>query len=597
MFVGQYAKLISPAVLRKGLVVDQQINKETEQESSTLFRVSNMVEQEKLQVSPAFPGSQNSGVKLQDAFNNPWFMIDSTALLNDKSISSSGGLLEDNFSYVLQGVIPKEINDSYLEKLSNAEYANKLSEFSQPKSEMFPTASDSYFEVNSPLSFWGTCPLDLDTIKLDDVFQVDKDELFQSPTLAELNANDESLFDSFDCFDHFLPNENKTLNKQMSGSDLITDYNMSAFNTSDQPKEADSYSKVSESIKQESASSQDGLSQEKEMSCKDFKNSDIKPKNDSSLHDTLQGVPFSVDSKKTKKNLKQNHDTHFKVYKDAPLQEDSVEKCLKKLHELPSTSLNDNSDTDEDSEMDAEYSTDADDFSEDEGMLYSSKYTAVNKGNHEKKRSRYFWQYNMQSKGPKGPKLKLAGKFCNVHDVKRVGDPIFNKNCPIDGIKHSGKARRGDGNDLTPNPKKLHSIGRELDKLNQIIEGLVPVNELPMNARTKSRKEKNKLASRACRLKKKAQHEANKLKLFGLQEEQKHLLMLTKEVKKLIKWRMMHTKQSKPQSILAAIEALQKNKAAAKVAGCSADFVNDVLKHVGSGEENGGLMVAPEYED
>ncbi len=37
--------------------------------------------------------------------------------------------------------------------------------------------------------------------------------------------------------------------------------------------------------------------------------------------------------------------------------------------------------------------------------------------------------------------------------------------------------------------------------------------------RTKSRKEKNKLASRACRLKKKAQHEANKLKLHGLEEE------------------------------------------------------------------------------
>ena len=37
--------------------------------------------------------------------------------------------------------------------------------------------------------------------------------------------------------------------------------------------------------------------------------------------------------------------------------------------------------------------------------------------------------------------------------------------------------------------------------------------------RTKSRKEKNKLASRACRLKKKAQHEANKIKLSGLEDE------------------------------------------------------------------------------
>jgi hypothetical protein len=44
--------------------------------------------------------------------------------------------------------------------------------------------------------------------------------------------------------------------------------------------------------------------------------------------------------------------------------------------------------------------------------------------------------------------------------------------------------------------------------------------------RTKSRKEKNKLASRACRLKKKAQHEANKLKLHGLEEEHSEYLTL-----------------------------------------------------------------------
>lgn len=55
------------------------------------------------------------------------------------------------------------------------------------------------------------------------------------------------------------------------------------------------------------------------------------------------------------------------------------------------------------------------------------------------------------------------------------------------------------------------------------INGLVKkhncVPDLSFTFRTKSRKEKNKLASRACRLKKKAQHEANKLKLHGLEEE------------------------------------------------------------------------------
>ena len=60
----------------------------------------------------------------------------------------------------------------------------------------------------------------------------------------------------------------------------------------------------------------------------------------------------------------------------------------------------------------------------------------------------------------------------------------------------SGKARKGDGNDLTPNPKKLHTIGKELDKLNRVINDMTPVSELPFNVRPHTRKEKNKLASR-----------------------------------------------------------------------------------------------------
>lgn len=28
-------------------------------------------------------------------------------------------------------------------------------------------------------------------------------------------------------------------------------------------------------------------------------------------------------------------------------------------------------------------------------------------------------------------------------------DPVFSPNCMIEGVKHAGKARRGDGNDLT----------------------------------------------------------------------------------------------------------------------------------------------------
>lgn len=110
-------------------------------------------------------------------------------------------------------------------------------------------------------------------------------------------------------------------------------------------------------------------------------------------------------------------------------------------------------------------------------------------------------------------------KMEDPHVLNEITDPVFSPDCSVRGIKHSGKARKGDGNDLTPNARKLYNIGRELDKLGRIINDMTPVSELPFNVRPKTRKEKNKLASRACRLKKKAQHEANKIKLHGLENE------------------------------------------------------------------------------
>ena len=64
------------------------------------------------------------------------------------------------------------------------------------------------------------------------------------------------------------------------------------------------------------------------------------------------------------------------------------------------------------------------------------------------------------------------------------------------GLARNRKGRRGDQDDLSPNPKKLLEISRELDRLNKVIGDLKPIHQLPQNARNKSRKEKNKLASR-----------------------------------------------------------------------------------------------------
>ena len=201
---------------------------------------------------------------------------------------------------------------------------------------------------------------------------------------------------------------------------------------------------------------------------------------------------------------------------------------------------------------------------------------------------RYFWQYNVQSKGPKGTRLASVDDNGDPHVLKEISDPVFSPDCQIEGVKHSGKARRGDGNDLTPNPKKLLMIGLELKKLSKVINDLTPVAEVPLTARSKSRKEKNKLASRACRLKKKAQHEANKIKLFGLQVEHKKMMSLISDIRKVIKKYADKSRPEIPASL--AIEQLVKQKGSpVHIAGRTSEFVNSILDNVASGINSGGL--------
>lgn len=63
-----------------------------------------------------------------------------------------------------------------------------------------------------------------------------------------------------------------------------------------------------------------------------------------------------------------------------------------------------------------------------------------------------------------------------------IANPVF--------LGSSGKARKGDGNDLTPNPRKLWSIGKELDRLNKVIGEMTPVADVPSSVKSRSRKEK-----------------------------------------------------------------------------------------------------------
>merc|ERR1719245_473947 len=193
------------------------------------------------------------------------------------------------------------------------------------------------------------------------------------------------------------------------------------------------------------------------------------------------------------------------------------------------------------------------------------------------RKERFFWQYNVQAKGPKGQKLALDTKIHDPHQLNEIIDPVFSDNVQVHGIKHSGKARRGDGNDLTANPAKLAKIGRELEKLGKEINMMTPVSEVPFLTRTKSRKEKNKLASRACRLKKKAQHEANKLKLHGLEEEHNELIRSMQQVKRILQAKWSGDGSGQQEQLTGEAERILKQSQKNYVSGRTTEYVNMMI--------------------
>ncbi|XP_053391886.1 protein CREBRF homolog [Mercenaria mercenaria] len=253
--------------------------------------------------------------------------------------------------------------------------------------------------------------------------------------------------------------------------------------------------------------------------------------------------------------------------------------------------LTSNEDDDSDSDKDFDDDSDSDlEGGHDIGSLSPSESLI---GTKEKQ---YFWQYNVQSKGPKGTRVKFELEE-DPHVLNDFEDPVFGSTSTgnLSGIgvsiKHGGKARKGDGNDIVPSPKKLCQIGLQLRKINKQINDFVPLGELPSQARSKSRKEKNKLASRACRLKKKAQHEANKIKLHGLELEHRRLLTVIHLIRQRLYQRLKKMPTDDKKSMSEVLEALIKEHLGEMVGGHTTDFVNSVIHKVEAGDWMGGISV------
>ncbi|XP_032890048.1 CREB3 regulatory factor-like isoform X2 [Amblyraja radiata] len=258
--------------------------------------------------------------------------------------------------------------------------------------------------------------------------------------------------------------------------------------------------------------------------------------------------------------------------------------------------LEDGSDTDQDGSQNEDeegddYDDDKDDFSdylsEAGNELEVCADVASDTGGRRLKR-RYFWEYSDSHATPSKQERILQP---SEWDSSTLPSNVYLKENGVgQGRRMGKKSRRTDVDDLTPNPRKLLYIGDELKKLNKVIEELRPVSELPLNVRPRSRKEKNKLASRACRLKKKAQHEANKIKLWGLNIEHDNLLQVIVAIKHQIMRRVEQRRGgTQEESMAGKLQALLHSTVGRSVAGHTSEFVSEVLEKVSVGEAEGNL--------
>ncbi|XP_043577753.1 uncharacterized protein LOC122565637 [Bombus pyrosoma] len=494
----------------------------------------------------------------------------------------------------------------------------------------------------------------------DDILQVDKADLIQGPTLAELNANDDTLLGDLNFDDLLLPEERvqpfkMDVNVAQSVGPLFNDNNV-VFAPSSFPQSGSTYRNICptylnthglnlnininvadnlETISPNAFPSPgtSNIAGSSTASSSTSLHPTNKPNGQSALHELLMRRCDNSFDNSTHGQMDvectSNKSKVSRLSMSAPTRTMALDQIWARREPRPhllstgslgvveagsTSSLSTGGalspdplyhidplshdegyeDSDDDSDHYDDYSSDNDTGGSDgedqnTGSRIGGGSVDSNRDSKHSKKERYFWQYNVQAKGPKGQRLVARARLEDPHILNEATDPVFSPHCALRGIKHSGKARKGDGNDLTPNPRKLYSIGRELDKLSRIINDMTPVSELPFTARPKTRKEKNKLASRACRLKKKAQHEANKIKLHGLEQEHKRLIQGICQAKQTLAAKLTEPNPENQEELTRQMEKYCKLATKIRIANHSTEFVNKVLDKVRSGVPDGGI--------
>ncbi|CAH1783745.1 unnamed protein product [Owenia fusiformis] len=444
-----------------------------------------------------------------------------------------------------------------------------------------------------------------DLLRMEDIFQVDSQDANQGPTLAELNSP------------HQITDITSMIKREKSKELPVQSISQSIPMCSLTPCSVISGSIIPSTVNSMSCGGKEPSSTITSMESMDISMLKVSDATDSSVtskqkwEQSIKSWAENKDAERTtqdtsilRRSLKRPLNDDQYQFKGVKVAKKDSPKGVTILKQSDSIERSDEEDEEVDEGFDSDLNEDeainvADDTSDDEDSIISGKSQEHHDDEplYPRPTNQYFWQYNLQSKGPKGKPLKMALQHTDPHDIGNFQDPVFSRLEKTAGIKvkHSGKARKGDGTDVRASPKKLYQIGNELKKLNKVINDMAPVSELPANVRPKTRKEKNKLASRACRLKKKAHHEANKVKLHGLDQEHQKLLFVLSQIKEEIQDHNLNPLPSSPriprESMIHKLDSLIKANLGHMIAGHTQEYVNSVIEKVRLGDPKGGLRI------
>ncbi|XP_067950474.1 protein CREBRF homolog [Watersipora subatra] len=176
-----------------------------------------------------------------------------------------------------------------------------------------------------------------------------------------------------------------------------------------------------------------------------------------------------------------------------------------------------------------------------------------------------WWEYGSQSKGPKRMQFDIRVPVESSHQRLHFEDPASQTSI-YPNISHAGRMRLGEGNDITPDAPLLKSLREKIKSTKEKLD--------KWSTSSHSSSPKPVISSRLSRLRRRANHEANKIIFAGITTEREALLGVIQKVQSL-----METQQDTPIQLLEYFNSLRQ-KLPTPVAGVKVDYIDKVLANL-----------------